>query len=239
MQSGFRFAAAVSERAMDVENLGVGNVSVYQEKNAYRFTSDSVLLAKFAQAKDGDFVADFCAGTGVCGFYFFALNSSKVKRVDMYELQPQLAKLAERAVTDNGLRDVFYSYQGRLQDFPEENALKYDLVLCNPPYQKVGSGPMIEDASERLAKTEVAITFSEIAQIAAKALKHGGRFYFTQRAERLAECFALLKKNKMEPKTMQFVSGKERQNPYLFLAEAVKGGSEGMTVLPAIHNGEN
>ena len=43
---------------------------IIQNVNLYRFTSDSILLSRFARAKYGDNVADFCSGSGVVGFRF-------------------------------------------------------------------------------------------------------------------------------------------------------------------------
>ena len=45
---------------------------IIQNTKLYRFTSDSVLLSRFARFKYGDRVADFCSGSGVVGFTFFA-----------------------------------------------------------------------------------------------------------------------------------------------------------------------
>ncbi len=38
---------------------------------------------------------------------------------------------------------------------------------------------------------------------------------------------------------MQFVSGTQEAKPYLIMAEAVKGGKEGIEILPAIVNERN
>ena len=58
---------AETERA---EELLVGGFRVVQDVNLYRFTSDSVLLSRFARAKKGDEVADFCSGCGIVAFHF-------------------------------------------------------------------------------------------------------------------------------------------------------------------------
>ena len=38
-----------------------GTHFIYQDDALYRFTSDAVLLSRFAGAKKGDIAADFCA----------------------------------------------------------------------------------------------------------------------------------------------------------------------------------
>ena len=46
-----------------LEDLGVSNIKIYQKDGLYKFTSDSILLAKFSKVKKGDVVADFCSGS--------------------------------------------------------------------------------------------------------------------------------------------------------------------------------
>jgi tRNA1(Val) A37 N6-methylase TrmN6 len=114
----------------------------------------------------------------------------------------------------------------------------YDTVLCNPPYVKQNSG-LSKDMPEhiRVCREEVTLTFAEICRSASKALKHGGRFCFVHRADRLAEIIWELKLNKLEPKRLQMVTGCENSTPYLVMIEAVKGGKSGLTVLPNLTNG--
>ena len=48
-----------------------------------------------------------------------------------------------------------------------------------------------------------------------------------------------MKNRGLEPKRIQFVSGTPEGKPYLIMAEAVKGGKEGVEVLPTIVNNKN
>ena len=59
---------------MEVVETLLGELKIVQDTALYRFTSDSVLLSRFARAKYRDNVADFCAGSGVVGLHFYALN---------------------------------------------------------------------------------------------------------------------------------------------------------------------
>ena len=47
------------------EDMLIDGLKIVQDTRLYRFTSDSVLLSRFARAKTGDRIADFCAGSGV------------------------------------------------------------------------------------------------------------------------------------------------------------------------------
>ena len=63
-----------------LEDLLIDGLKIIQDKTLYRFSSDSVLLSKFASFKKNDVVADFCSGSGIVGIHFFALHRG-VKKV--------------------------------------------------------------------------------------------------------------------------------------------------------------
>ena len=46
----------------------------------------------------------------------------------------------------------------------------------------------------------------------------------------------VLKKRGLEPKRIQFVAGSQGTKPYLVAVEAVKGGKEGVDVMPVLIN---
>ena len=66
------------------EFLENGKIIVFQDDELYTFTSDSILLSKFAKLKKGDVVADFCAGSGIVGLNLFALNGALIKSLDFF-----------------------------------------------------------------------------------------------------------------------------------------------------------
>ena len=70
-----------------VEDLGVSNIKIYQKDGLYKFTSDSILLAKFSKVKKGDVVADFCSGSGIVGLNLYGLNANLIKSVTLFEMQ--------------------------------------------------------------------------------------------------------------------------------------------------------
>ena len=52
------------------DDMKIDGLKIVQDTRLYRFTSDSVLLSKFATPKKGDIVADFCAGSGIVAYHF-------------------------------------------------------------------------------------------------------------------------------------------------------------------------
>ena len=186
-----------------------GDKKIIQNVNLYRFTSDSILLSRFARAKYGDNVADFCSGSGVVGFHFLCLNP-QIRSLTLFEMQESLAEMSRRTAELNGF-DCTVELM-RIQDIPREYDDKFSLILCNPPYEKAGFENEVYERA--VCRKEITLT----------------------RADRSAELLYKLKARGLEPKRIQFVAGAKGAKPYIILVEAVKGGKEGVEVLPSAVN---
>lgn len=208
-----------------------GDKKIIQNASLYRFTSDSILLSRFARAKKGDTVADFCAGCGAVGFHFLCLNP-KIASLALFEIQPALADMARRTAEMNNFAAQVIC--GRVQDIGKEYDGAFSLVLCNPPYERGGFDNISYEKA--ICRKEITVTLEEIISVAARKLKFGGRLCIVNRADRLAELFYTMKKYNLEPKRMQLVKGGENSAPYLVMAEGVKGGRPALEILPELVN---
>lgn len=239
MRSASLFDLAV--KAMNITNVPLnegesveelfGDKIIIQNRSLYRFTSDSILLSRFARAKANDVVADFCSGSGAVGFHFLCLNPN-LKSLTLFELQPALADMSRRTAAVNCF-DVAVE-EGRLQDVGAEYDGKFSLILCNPPYERGGFENGVYERA--ICRKEITITLEEIIAVAAKKMKYGGRIAIINRSDRLAELFYTMKKYGIEPKRMQLVKGSEGATPYLVMAEGVRGGKPSVEILPTLIN---
>ncbi len=218
-----------------IEDLGLCGIKIYQDDELYRFTSDSVLLSRFAVAKKGDVVADFCSGSGIVGFNFYGLNAGLIKNVTLFEMQKPLFDLSVKSIEANGLADKFSAVNCKVQDIDKGYYGKFSLVLCNPPYMAKDSGDDVGREEIAICKREMTLSVGELVKAIAAALKFGGRTCIVHRADRLADVICALRGANLEPKRLQLAeaAGKE---PYLFMVEAVKGGKSGMKIM---RNAEN
>lgn len=212
------------------ESLLIGNYVVYQDDGLYRFTSDAALLSRFATVKKGDVVADFCSGCGIVGLNLFALNETAVKNVTLFEMQKPLHELAVRSVKENGLSDKIFPINIKVQDIGAEYAGKFSLIVCNPPYEKAGSGETNKNEEIAVCRTEKTLSLKELCAALSKAVKFGGRVAISHRADRIAEVIFELKNNGIEPKRLEFVFSGKNEKPYLALIEGVKGGKSGIKI---------
>lgn len=218
-----------------LEDMCMDGLKIVQDTRLYRFTSDSVLLSKFAKPKKRDVVADFCAGSGIVGFHFYALHREKFPQmpVTLFEMQEDLLNLARKTAKYNGF-DNFSFVQGKLQELPKEYDEKFSLVLCNPPYERGGFDN--DEYHKAVCRKELTIRLEEIAKAASRALKFGGRLCMLHRADRIAEVCYTLHDAKLEVKKIQFVGGRYGSKPYLVIVEGVKGGKPNTEILQTIVN---
>ena len=213
----------------NVEELGIDGLRIIQSDKLYRFTSDAVLLSKFAAAKKDEKLADFCSGSGIVGLHFYALNKNLVKEAHLFEIQPALAAMSERSVALNDLGDIFKVHNLPIGEIDEKFNNYFSLVLCNPPYEKAGSGEENLSESDRIARREIFTTLGEIVKVAAKKLKFGGRLCVSHRADRLVDVVCAMRESGIEPKRIRFACGKNKP-PYLLFIEGIKGGKPSLKI---------
>ena len=122
------------------EDLLLNGLKIIQDDNLYKFTSDAVILSKFARVKNNDVVADLCSGSGIVGIHLYGENADKIKSVTLFEMQTPLFEMSKKSIELNGLTNKFLAINTKLQDISNEYFGKFSLVVCNPPYMQAGKG---------------------------------------------------------------------------------------------------
>lgn len=201
-----------------IDDLQRGGLRVIQRADAFRFGTDAVLLADFAQPRLHDRVCDLGTGTGVIPLLMYARQNSIT--ADAVEIQPDMADMAVRSVQLNGLEDAISVHAGDLRQIrtllPHA---KYDLVTCNPPYGKAGGTLLNPDESKRLARHEDTCQIEDVAAAAQWLLRNGGRLCCVFPAHRLLELCDVMRGKKIEPKRIRLVSARADKAPNLCLVE--------------------
>lgn len=214
-----------------LEDLQYNGLQIIQSDNEYRFTTDAVLLANFTGEMKGKLCVEFCAGSGVISILVAA--KKRPARVVAIELQPQLADMAKRSVEYNGLDDVIDVICDDVLNSPNLIDHPADVVVCNPPYRKLGSGETQLAQNLALCRHEIAITLEQVIATASKVLNNRGTFYLVHQAERTAEIVALCSQNKLAVKEIVPVCPRKGKEPNLVLVRAVKcGGADCKLRLP-------
>ena len=210
-----------------LDDLQASGFRLIQRPDAFRFGTDSVLLADFAAPKKWDRAVDLGCGTGAIATLMAAHCPGL--QVDCVELQPEIADMAARSVQLNGLEDRLRVHCMDLREAGRAlGAGRYSLCVCNPPYGRAGAGLVNPAEALRRARHEQDLTPEELARAAALLLKSGGRFAVVYPAERLYEMMAAMDANGLAPKWIRTVHGVEGRAPRHVLLSAVRNGGPGL-----------
>lgn len=208
-------------------DLGNG-LKFLQKQDAFRFGCDGVELANFVEGGAKDYAIDLGSGTGIITILLAGKRKIKVTAV---EIQPSLCEVCKQNIEINGLEksaNVINAPMQEIGKFIQAGAA--DIVVCNPPYRKCGSGIMQENEAIAIARHEIKVTLKEVVSTAAYLLSTGGKFYTVNQTERLAEVMELCRTMKLEPKKLQILTPNGTKKPHLFLLKCVKDGASGLIV---------
>jgi len=223
--------APIDEETVDTI-LG-GRLQLVQPKRGYRFSIDSILLARFARCRPGARVLELGAGCGVVSIMIAVQHRPSI--VTAMEIQPSLASMIERNATLNQLdKVVAVEADLRVRKVANVAPATYDLVLANPPYRRVGGGRQSPNTGRRLARDESAASLSQFVVAAARYVIHGGRVAMIFTAERSAELLTELKANRLEPKRIRMVHPRIDMDASTILVEARKGAGVGVEIEPPL-----
>lgn len=223
------------EKDERIEDLQCKNLRIIQNKNYYTFTSDSVILANFIKLKKNDVCAEIGTGCGVIPILLSA--KTEFYKVYAFELQDEMARLAEKNVLFNDLEDKIVVVSDDVRNFRQHfNAESFDVVFSNPPYMRGDTGRNTSSIRDK-ARHDESLPIGDLCKTAYSMLKFGGRFFVVYSASRSAELIYTLMENNLEPKKMFFTeNGKGKI--VLVVIEAVKGGKHGVEVLPQLQTND-
>lgn len=220
----------IPEEELRLDDLQRSGMRILQWGKAFRFGTDSVLLADFARGSGKDRAADLGCGTGAIALLMLA-REPRI-RVDGIELQPEIAELARRNAALNHMEDRFHVFQGDLREFHQAVGYgAYSLAVCNPPYFREGAALRSENERIRLARHAGDLTPKELCLAAARLLRSGGRFATVYPAPRAYEMLRAMDDAGLAPKHIRTVHGIAGRPPKLILVDAVKGGGIGLNWL--------
>lgn len=216
-----------------VDTLFGQKISIIQGRSGYRFSVDSVLLAHFARIKRHEQAIDLGAGNGI-----ITLLLTKLYPESMFcavEIQDHLADQALRNSIINGVSRRMKVLHEDLHNLPrllQPGSL--NAVISNPPYRPAHSGRINPNPCRAGARHEVFASLESFISVAGILLKNGGRAYFVLPSFRLAELLPLLKKHRLEPKTLQLLYPYSWAESRHFLIEAYKNRQVGLRILPPL-----
>lgn len=217
------------------ELLGREKYQICQDPDVFNFSLDSMLLASFATInKNVKTICDLCTGNAPIPMYLTLRTNAKIVGV---EIQEYIAKLANMSIERNHLENQIEIVNDNLININEKiGKHTFDLVLCNPPFFKLGSHHVNPNDAKAIARHEILATLDDIVKEASLLLNSKGRFAMVHRPDRILEIIDTFRKYKIEPKRIQFVYPKINNECNHILIEGIKDGSEGsLRILPPLY----
>lgn len=224
-----------------VDDLQCRGLRIIQNREGFCFGVDAVLLANFADIKNGQRVIDLGTGTGIVPILL--AGKTGAKEVVGLEIQDDMAEMASRSIMLNKIEDRVKIVNGDLKNavslFGRES---FDAVTTNPPYKHQGSGIVNPGDKKALSRHEIACTLEDVISVSSGLLKDGGRFFMVHRPERIVDIIYLMRLHKIEPKRIRFVHPYPGKKPNLLLIEGLKYGKAFLNFMDPLYvydsNGE-
>ena len=213
-----------------IDDLQINNLKIIQNKNGFCFGIDSVLLSDFAKnMKNNSTVLDLGTGTGIIPILL--CGKTNLKKVVGIEIQKDVANMAKRSSQLNNLQDRFEVVNTNIIDLKNiYEKQSFDVIVTNPPYKKENTGITNENEAKLISRHEITANLEDFISISKDLLKDKGEFYMVHRPERLVDILSLMRKYKIEPKILKFVSPNKNKEPNLILIKGIKNANSFLKV---------
>lgn len=211
------------------DELWRGGPRFMQTEDSFKLSTDSVLLADFANMNRVKNCLDLGCGAGVLCVLLASKNSEAM--ITGIEIQSAFADLSCKNIAENGMENRAKVITADLRDYKKLIAAEsFDLVVSNPPYFAENSGYSAPVEHRAAAREEKNCSLHDLCAAAKWALRWGGTFSIVHRPERLSEIFCAMTDAGIEPKRLRLVTHSAAKAPNLVLIEGKRGGNKGLKI---------
>jgi tRNA1Val (adenine37-N6)-methyltransferase len=154
----------------------------YTQPSFYHFSQDSIELSKFviSSTRRPEKILDLGAGCGVIGIEIAkALGPQELLLVELQEeYRPFLNRNVELFVPTQTKSSI------EISSFSNWNSdLKFDVIVCNPPYYLPGRGQESTNLNKARARSFIQDDWKKLLQITKRNLSSDGRAFFVVKNE--------------------------------------------------------
>ena len=213
-----------------LDDLILGGLKIIQPKSGYRFSVDALLLAHFCTLNKVHRVIDLGTGNGIIPL-LLTTRQANLNIVGV-ECQDSMVRRTRRSIKLNNLEDIITIVKEDINHI--ENSCprgQADLVVCNPPFYKVGTGRLSLNEEEAIARHEIAVSLATIIEKATYLLNDTGTLALIHKADSLGEIINLFSTYKLKLSRIRFIHSNIDSRAKLVLIEGRKNSSAKLDVL--------
>ena len=234
---------------LELDDLQINNYKIYQDRDAFCFGIDSVLLANFFLeniniVNENIKICDLCSGNLVIPLIIYAkrnkYNLSNI-HISAFEIDKEQTEISKKSVKLNKNIDENIDKNIKIYNDDINNIIinkeeykkiynTFDSITVNPPYIKVNAGISHENTKINIAKHEIFVSLEDIIKVSSLLLKSNKKLFMVHRTERLIEINNVLEKYNFKIKLIKFIYPNINKSSNLVLIMAVKGGKDGIKV---------
>lgn len=213
------------------DKTGFGEILLKQDTEGFCYGLDAVILADFVSKSllGGEKVIELGTGNGIIPL-ILALKNNDINIVGV-ELQESAAELAEENVERNNLKERITIINKDIRNLSDEFWERFDVVCCNPPYFKKGTGMISENDAKMVARHETTADISDFLKYSEKLLVAEGELLMVHRPERLVDIFESARKIGLEPRQMRMIKPYIDKPANLVLVKMKKGRGRGLKIM--------
>lgn len=219
-----------------IDDLNINGLKIIQNTEYFMFGIDSVILANLVKStSSSNVILDFCTGSAVISILLSA--KVKYKKIIGIELQEEMYDLAKRNIELNNLNNDIEVLNADIKDYKKINEYvngKVDIIVCNPPYKKMGTGIVNENMVKYIARHEDKCSLEDIFISSSKLLKTKGKLYMVHKPERIVDLICIARKYNLEAKNINIMQSKVDKKASLVFIEYVKDGGNECNVNPVL-----
>ena len=204
-------------------------LSLIERQDNLTFGTDAYLLSAYLPKRARSIGAELGLGSGIISL--LALSRGKCAKIYGFEVQDDIARIAERNAELNGFTERLIILNKDLREASASDTdSEVDFVFSNPPYMKADSGKLNENTQKSISRHELNGDIEDFCSCAKRLLKHGGYFYLVYRPDRMIDLIDAMRKNSLEPKRITFIHPNTSTPPSLMLISAKLGGKGGLVI---------
>lgn len=144
---------------------------LHQDKCAMKVGTDGVILGAWANPGGSKRVLDIGTGTGLLALML--AQKTTHAQIDAVEINREAAQQASENFKNSKWNNRLICFHTSIQEYSNVSIEKYDFIISNPPYFKLG--PIAESRERAIARHNLELPLIELISCSVRLLNKSGR----------------------------------------------------------------